>query len=71
MSLKDAFSKSFKESDLVLMCPIYPAGEKNKLNFNKVNFAKLISQNSNTQVILVKNQNEISNYFKKTYLMMK
>ncbi len=68
MSLKDAFSKSFKESDLVLMCPIYPAGEKNKLNFNKVNFAKLISQNSNTQVILIENQNEISKYFKKNLL---
>ena len=68
MSLKDAFSKSFKESDLVLMCPIYPAGEKNRLNFNKVNFAKLISQNSNTQVILVKSQDEISKYFKKNLL---
>ena len=68
MSLKDAFSKSFKESDLVLMCPIYPAGEKNRLNFNRVNFAKLISQNSNTQVILVKSQGEISKYFKKNLL---
>ena len=31
-------------------------------------FAKLISQNSKTQVILVKNQNDISNYFKKNLL---
>ena len=68
MSLKNAFSKSFKESDIVLMCPLYPAGEKNKLNFNKINFAKLISQNSKTQVILVKSQNDISNYFKKHLL---
>ena len=68
MSLKNAFSKSFKESDLVLMCPLYAAGEKNKLNFNKINFAKLISQNSKTQVILVKNQTEISNYLKKNLL---
>ncbi len=68
MSLKHAFSKSFKKSDLVLMCPLYPAGEKNKLNFNKLNFAKLISQNSETQVILVKSQNEMSNYFKKHLL---
>ena len=65
MSLKKAFSKSFKESDLVLICPIYPAGEKNKLNFNIVNFANLISKNSKTQVILVKNQNELVNYLKK------
>ena len=65
MSLRTSFSRSFKESDLVLMCPLYPAGEKNKLNFNKINFAKLISQNSKTQVVLVNNQNEITNYFKK------
>ena len=68
MSLKNAFSKSFIESDLVLMCPLYPAGEKNKLNFNRENFAKLISQNSKTQVILVKSQSEILNYFKKNLL---
>ncbi len=65
MSLQNAFSKSFKKSDLVLMCPLYPAGEKKKLNFNKINFAKLISRNSKTQVILVKSQNEISNYIKR------
>ena len=68
MSLKNAFSKSFIESDLVLMCPLYPAGEKNKLNFDRENFAKSISQNSKTQVILVKSQSEISNYFKKNLL---
>ena len=50
------------------MCPLCPAGEKNKLNFNKLKFAKLISQNSETQVILVKSQNEMSNYFKKHLL---
>ena len=65
ISLKEAFSKSFIKSDLVLICPIYPAGEKKNLNFNLLNFAKLISKNSKTQVVLVKNQNELSNYFKK------
>ncbi len=65
MSLKNAFSKSFKEADLVLMCPLYPAGEKNRLNFDRINFAKQISQNSKTQVVLVKSQNEISNYLNK------
>ncbi len=68
MSLKKAFSKSFKESDLVLICPLYPAGEKNRLNFNMINFANLISENSKTQVILVKNQNELVNYFKKNLI---
>ena len=65
MSLKQAFSKSFIKSDLVLMCPIYAAGEKKNLAFNSINFAKLISKNSKTQVVLVKNQKELSNYFKK------
>ena len=56
MSLKQAFSKSFIKSDLVLICPIYAAGEKKNLNFNLFNFAKLISRNSNVQTVLVKNQ---------------
>ena len=65
MSLKQAFSKSFIKSDLVLICPIYAAGERKNLNFNLLNFAKLISKNSKTQVALVKNKKELSNYFKK------
>jgi len=68
MSLKQAFSKSFIKSDLVLICPIYAAGEKKNLNFNLLNFAKLISKNSKTQVVLVKNQKELSNYFKKNLI---
>ena len=64
-SLKDAFSKSFVKSDLVLICPIYAAGEKKNSSFSLLNFAKLISKNSKTQTVLVKNQKELSNYFKK------
>ena len=37
-------------------------------NFNLFNFAKLISKNSKTQVVLVKNQKELSNYFKKNLI---
>ena len=68
MSLKKAFSKSFHQSDLVLICPLYAAGEKKNVNFNLYNFAKLISKNSKTQVVLVKNQKELSNYFKKNLI---
>ena len=68
VSLKKAFSKSFKQSDLVLICPLYAAGEKKNLSFNLYNFAKLISKNSKTQVVLVKNQKELSNYFKKNLI---
>ena len=68
MSLKKEFSKSFIKSDLVLMCPLYAAGEKKNLNFNLLNFARLISQNSKTQVIIVNNQKELSNYFRKNLI---
>ena len=68
MSLKLNFSKAFIKSDLVLVCPIYAAGEKRNLNFNLINFAKLISKNSNTQVVIVKNQKELSNYFKRNLI---
>ena len=68
LSLKKAFSKSFIKSDLVLVCPMYAAGEKKDLNFNLFNFANLISRNSKTQVVLVNNQQELSNYFKKNLI---
>ena len=68
ISLKKAFSESFMGSDLVLVCPIYAAGEKKNLNFNLVNFAKLISKSSKTQVVIVKNQNELKKYFKKNLI---
>ena len=45
MSLQKQFSKSFVKSDLVLICPMYAAGEKKNLKFNLLNFAKLISKN--------------------------
>ena len=68
MSLKKAFSESFIKSDLVLMCPLYAAGEKNKFNFNLLNFSKLISKNSKTQVIIIKNNVDLFNYFKKNLI---
>jgi UDP-N-acetylmuramate--alanine ligase len=67
-SLKNEFSKSFINSDLVLICPIYAAGEKKKLNFNLLSFAKLISKNSKIQVIIVNSQEELSNYFRKNLI---
>ena len=65
ISLKKAFSKCFIKSNIVLICPIYAAGEKKNKNFNYFNFAKLISKNSKTQVIIVKNQKELTNYLRK------
>ena len=65
LSLYKEFTKSFIKSDLVIICPIYAAGEKKDLKFNQIKFAKLISKNSKTQVIIIKNYNELSRYFKK------
>ena len=68
VALKKAFSKSFSKADLVLICPLYPAGEKKKLNFNLFHFAKLIAKNSKVQIVLIKNPNELLNYFKKNLI---
>ena len=64
MSLKNEFSKCFSKSDLVIICPLYAAGEKRNLKFDLNKFASLIIKNSNTQTIIVKNEIELSKYLK-------
>ena len=66
--LKKEFSKSFIKSDLVIVCPLYAAGESKNSKFNLVKFAQLIADNSNTQVIIVKNELELRNYLKKNLI---
>ncbi len=68
LSLKKEFAKSFVKSDVVILCPLYAAGEKKNLKYNDLNFAKLISKLSKTQVILVKNEDELFNYFKRNLI---
>ena len=68
LSLKKEFSTSFIKSNLVIICPLYAAGEKKNKKFNLVNFANLISKNSKTQVIIIKNEIELSRYFKKNLI---
>ena len=65
LSLKKDFSKSFINSDVVLLCPIYAAGEKKNLKYNQIEFAKLISKYSKTQVVLIKDHYQIKEYLKK------
>tara|TARA_B100000315_G_scaffold242959_1_gene265787 strand:+ start:123 stop:1520 length:1398 start_codon:yes stop_codon:yes gene_type:complete len=67
-SLKNEFALSFKSSDAVVLCPVYSAGEKTMYNFNQDNFSRLISKKSKIQVINIKNQKELKNYFKKNLL---
>ena len=68
VSLKNEFSKCFSQSKLVIMCPLYAAGEKKNSKFNLVKFAELIIKNSNTQVIIVKNEIELSKFLKKNLI---
>ena len=68
MSLIDEFSKCFAKSNLVILCPLYAAGEKKNLKYNVIKFANLISKKSNTQVIIVRNEKELNNYFKKNLI---
>ena len=68
LSLKREFSKCFTKSDLVMICPIYAAGEKKNKNFDLIKFANLIAKNSKTQIVIVKNERELSTYFKKNLI---
>ncbi len=64
ISLKKEFSKCFKKADTVLLCPIYTANEKLKLNFTYHSFAKLIIKNSNVRLIQVKDELQLQNFIK-------
>ena len=68
LSLKKEFAKSFTKSNLVLLCPIYAAGEKRDSRFNTLEFAKLISKFSKTQVVLIKKYNEIEKFLQKNLI---
>ena len=67
LSLKKEFAKSFYKSDLVLLCPIYSAGEKKNYKFDKIHF-KNDFKFFKTQVILIKDYSEIEKYFKKNLM---
>ena len=64
-SLKKEFAMSFKESDVVVLCPVYAAGEKINYIFNQDKFSQLIAKKSSTQVVNISNQLELKNYLKK------
>ena len=67
-NLKKEFSSSFLLSDLVILCPVYAAGEKVDKKYNQHNFAKLISKNSKVQVINIKNEIDLKKYLKKNLI---
>jgi UDP-N-acetylmuramate--alanine ligase len=65
LTLKNEFSRCFNKSSLVILCPLYSAGEKKNFKFDLIKFANLIAKNSKTQVIIVNNEIELIKYFKK------
>ena len=63
--LRKEFSFAFRDADVVILCPIYNAGEKIKLGFNYLNFAKEIIKNSKVKLFLVNNNIQLAKFLKK------
>ena len=62
--LRKEFSKAFENADIVILCPIYTAGEKIKLNFSYLKFAKEIIKNSKVKLFLVNDINQLAKFIK-------
>ena len=67
-SLKQQFASCFKNSDKVILCPVYAAGESIDRKYNEKKFAQLISKFSKIQVIISENENDLNKYFKKNLI---
>ena len=63
--LRREFSYAFKYADMVILCPVYSAGEKMKLGFNYLNFAREIIKNSKVKLFLVNNNYQLAQFIKK------
>ena len=63
--LRNEFSFAFKEADTVILCPIYTAGEKIKLGFDYIKFAKEIIRNSKVKLFLVNDNYQLAKFIKK------
>ena len=64
-TLKSEFALCFKDTDQLILCPVYAAGESTDTKYSQTKFAKLIAKFSKVQIIIVKNELEITKYFKK------
>ena len=62
--LKKEFTYAFKDADKVILFPIYTAGEKIKLGFSYLNFAKEIIKNSKVKLFLVDDKFQLAKYIK-------
>ncbi len=64
-TLKSEFASCFKDTDQLILCPVYAAGESKDKKYNQIKFAELISKESKAQVIIVKDELDITKYFRK------
>ena len=67
-NLKLLFANSFLNSYLVVLCPIYAAGEKKDKSYDQYNFSKLISKYSKTQVVNISEENDLTKFLKKNLI---
>jgi len=63
--LRKEFSYAFKNADIVILCPIFTAGEKIKLGFKYSNFAKEIIKNSKVKLFLINDYYELAKFITK------
>jgi len=63
--LRKEFSLAFKDANTVVLCPIYTAGEKIKLGFNYLKFAKEIIKNSKVKLFMVNDGKQLAKFLKK------
>ncbi len=62
--LRKEFSFAFKGANTVVLCPIYTAGEKIKLEFNYLDFAKEIIKNSKVKLFIVHDNYHLAKFIK-------
>ena len=67
-SLNAEFSKCFFNSNLVIVCPLYAAGEKKDSKFSLIKFANSIAKKSKTEVVIIRNELELCKFFKKNLI---
>ena len=63
--LRKEFSFAFQKADIVILCPVYLAGEKIKLPFSYLKFAKEIIKNSKVKLFLVKDNIQLAKFIKR------
>ncbi len=67
-TLKSEFASCFKNTDQVILCPVYSAGESTDKEYNQFKFAKLISKFSKVQIIIINDELDIIKYLRKNLI---